>query len=266
MRKIRLVLLGVVLAVLGLCFYPILTVHAVDHPSTGLSRMEQSVLGQTVQISLFLMGGDYYERGLGTVVSYKGERLLVTHNHWTFLRNLDRVEFRNAKGQLLMELDQQEFKRLILYTQPGTLILKAPAKLKSFLVELGVVENAQAGDMVTVVYRKGSDRNQLGIFQAKIQAITPFEKDAAYKFAALNGEKLLHGDSGGGIWLDGQFVGNLWAVENNTRSKLFFWMTSQMGYAAQFPSSFSQLMEMSDSATQSNPGVGNGKHGEENVP
>jgi hypothetical protein len=174
MRKTYIILFGIMLTALGLCFYPILTAQAVDHLSTGRSRMEQLILGSTIQISLFPKDDDYYERGLGTVVGYKGERLVVTHNHWTFLRNLDRVEFRNAQGQLLMELDQQEFKRLILYTQPGTLILKAPAGLKSLTVELEAIEDAKGGDLDTVVYRVASDQSQLGVFQAKIKEIVSF--------------------------------------------------------------------------------------------
>ena len=266
MRKIQIVLLGVMLAVLGLCSYPILTALAVDRPSDSLSEEEQSILGSTVQISLFPKDGTYYEQGLGTVVSFKGERLLVTHNHWSSLRNLDRVEFRNAKGQLLMELDQQEFKRLILYTQPGTLILKAPAELKSQTVELKPMEGAREGDVVTVVYWVASDQSQLGVFQAKVHAIVSFEKDVAYELIASNGEKLAHGDSGGGVWLHGRYAGNLWAMENDTRGELLSWMYSQTGYAAQFPSSFFQIMEMGDSISQSDEGARVGKHSEREVP
>jgi len=266
MRKTHIIHFGILLTALGPFFYPILSAQAVNHPSTSLSRMEQLILGSTVQISLFPKDDDYYERGLGTVVSYKGERLVVTHNHWTLLRNLDRVEFSNAKGQLLMVLDKREFKHMILYTYPGTLILKAPAGFKSLTVELEAMADTKVGEMVAVVYRKPSDRRQLDIFQAKIQAIVSFEKDSAYQLVASNGENLNHGDSGGGIWLDGRFVGNLWAVENDPMRELLTGISAQTAYAATFPVGFSQFVDMGIGVSQSDAGMGRGKHGEKDVP
>ena len=64
-----------------------------------------------------------YELGLGTLVSHKGELILITHDHWGPLKNLGAVQFRNAAGDPLLELDGKTFKDLIRYRDGGTMIL-----------------------------------------------------------------------------------------------------------------------------------------------
>jgi len=64
-----------------------------------------------------------YELGLGTLVSHHGEIILITHDHWGALDNLGMVQFRNAAGDPLLELDGVAFKDMIRYQDGGTMIL-----------------------------------------------------------------------------------------------------------------------------------------------
>jgi hypothetical protein len=47
---------------------------------------------------------------------------------------------------------------------------------------------------------------------------------------------------------------------------MFPGMPDQTAYAAQFPAGYIQIIDMGDSISQSDEGVGRGKHGEEDVP
>jgi hypothetical protein len=120
---------------------------AVDLETRLISESEtQTVLEATIQIHLFpndsldalgvgqgrlslnealsIAEVEYrYEIGMGTLVNHHGEIMLVTHDHWGCLDNLGAVQFRNAVGDPLLELDGDTFKDQIRYQDGGTMIL-----------------------------------------------------------------------------------------------------------------------------------------------
>ncbi|MBN1147775.1 MAG: hypothetical protein JXA78_11010 [Anaerolineales bacterium] len=49
------------------------------------------------------------------------------------------------------------------------------------------------------------------MIEAEVKSAEIFEGRDAWLLATLNGDSLVQGDSGGGVWLEGKLVGNLWA-------------------------------------------------------
>ncbi|MEM7802020.1 MAG: hypothetical protein AAF633_22690, partial [Chloroflexota bacterium] len=101
------------------------------------AKMEALIVDTTVYMTMFTLNESEGEaeyvsavrnEGLGTVVSYADERLIVTHNHWAVLESgtPDIIRFFDAYGQPLLELSGNEFMSLVRYTDSGTMIFKAP--------------------------------------------------------------------------------------------------------------------------------------------
>ena len=91
----------------------------------------QEILSATIQIRLYPQGSNtvnggkpetqYYERGLGTLVSQVGGLFIYTHDHWGLIDNPGKVQFYNCMGELLLDkIDKKLDKilsRLILYQE-----------------------------------------------------------------------------------------------------------------------------------------------------
>lgn len=212
----------------------------------------EHVLSATVQISIFPHGGGeeasseelrkanpvqnpiieiVYERGLGTLVELSGEVMIITHNHWEFIDEVSKAQFRNAKGELLLEIDGATFQQLIRYHDAGTLLLAAPAKIHpSYLQSLAArslikaeqvtqttslaeVGSLTAGAQVLVPHQSQEDPNRISVTAAVVESVTTVDGLPSLKLRSLDGELIIKGDSGGGIWLDGQLAGNMWKSE-----------------------------------------------------
>jgi hypothetical protein len=168
-------------------------------------------------------------RGLGTLVNHKGEIILITHDHWSFLDTLEKVLFRNAAGDQLLVLDGETFKDLIRYRDGGTLILgKAPegdqpdyllalvwASRKKNVrrvipAELGIGKRVGIGETLIIARQGRNGTTSVELIKASVEAIEERFGQPAYKLRSANGEYIIHGDSGGGLWLGEYFVGNMW--------------------------------------------------------
>ena len=181
----------------------------------------QTIRQSTVQIALYEAAGDSGieagGRGLGTLVRRNGQTLIVTHDHWTHITaNLSAAEFRSADGRLLLTLSGEAFLSLIRYRDGGTLVLAAPDELASLPVaELDApapVEGANENDVVWVVRRA---RNNVGttveVIGATVQAVQTADGLQRLRLRGADGAVVLEGDSGGGIWQGGRFLGNVWS-------------------------------------------------------
>jgi hypothetical protein len=199
------------------------------------------VLSATIQLSIFPAAensasstnaiGTVYERGLATLVQNHNDIFLVSHDHWTDLEQAGRVEFRDAAGELLVELTGAEFNSLIRYQDEGTMLLTAPLQLHpqyqalmasrsgadqrrlAAALPLRHSEDVQVGQVVTIAYRSGEARNQVALLPATIIEIDEIDGKPSIRLHSLDGTPILPGDSGGGIWQDGQLVGNMWLSE-----------------------------------------------------
>lgn len=203
-------------------------------------RTAANILAATVQVSIFpVVGsgeidvipvGTVYEQGLATLVQVEAEVLLVSHDHWSNLENAGKVEFRDAGGKLLLTISGGELTGLIRFRDGGTLQLQAPPELypeyqrllaaragtaaQSLLpAQTGSLAPVAVGRQVTVAHRTGANREQVGLTAATIVEVFERQGKPVLKLKSTDGQVIQPGDSGGGIWLDGKLVGNMWLTE-----------------------------------------------------
>lgn len=220
---VKIIFISLVFVVVGYALWPMdeeQAVAASDGGGTAVTTMESQVLASTIQIEMFAeewveggLGHIRTSRGLGTVVQYGGQRFILTHNHWSIPQSeISQVEFRNSVGDGLLALDGVAFYGLVRYLDEGTLLLDAPAGLDGVAAaELGDGSTLQVGSPAWLATY--DDGNGLGI---KIETAWVKEVDgsAIPGRLILEGQEtaVISGDSGGGVWLDGKVVGNLWAI------------------------------------------------------
>jgi hypothetical protein len=152
---------------------------------------------------------------MASFVKYQGQVYLVTHNHFgSALQDMNIFELRDPDNHLIRTIYGSEFKSLIIYQDAGTMILHAPEGLENDLVPGSVNSSSklEQGDIVQVAYRQQPDRTEVTVEEAVIAEIDYSHPAPAYKLRRLSGEPLLPGDSGGGVWHDGNLVGNTWSI------------------------------------------------------
>ncbi|MEW5988642.1 MAG: hypothetical protein AB1791_18600 [Chloroflexota bacterium] len=183
----------------------------------GNAEAVQAVRDATVQIRMCIpVAVARFEcvDGLGTLVGRPGERLLVTHDHWgRYVTEAVLVEFLDADGALSLELDGDTFRRLVRFRDGGTMIVQAPTALQPQGVAALDNEAAGRGDVVLVVHQRPGDEDTVSVLEAVVLAVETMEGRPVYRLQTANGEAIVRGDSGGGVWHDGRLVGNLWARE-----------------------------------------------------
>jgi hypothetical protein len=208
--------------------------HAQENPLDAAT--EQRILRATVQITMVreeiqetVIGATSETKvlvsrtpvvtvadGIGTLVSFEGEVVLVTHNHWPQVVDYtkpDGVQFHNAQGEWLLEIDGVEFQHNILYRDGGTLVMRAPEALVSQLEPIATVgdnQNVVLGDVVHVVRHEPGSETQVGFLAAQVTAVNEDGQHSVMTLQSANGQSIEPGDSGGGIWSDGALVGNMW--------------------------------------------------------
>lgn len=192
----------------------------------------EQILESTVCISLFApltdeQGNPQYVRvdgqkaiqltvgeGLGTMARQGDELLIVTHDHWPLLTpDLRRVEFHNVDHELLLEMSGEQFLQLIRYRDGGTLIISAPEVLARRLtaVPLGSSGSARKSALVTIAHRRPDD-GRIGVAAMQVQKELNYKGQPVYRLTSLNGEVVIEGNSGGGVLLHGQLIGNMWGT------------------------------------------------------
>jgi hypothetical protein len=152
-------------------------------------------------------------QGLGTLVSHNGNHLIVTHDHWSMMDGeLELVQFHNAQQELLAEMDGEEFRSLIQYRDGGTTVLSEPVNMVDSVdaVNWNDVQTLEQGSVVQVIHRRRDGQGGIAAVEATVETILLESGVPALSLRSLNGHVIVPGDSGGGIWLDGQLIGNLW--------------------------------------------------------
>ncbi len=109
------------------------------------------------------------------------------------------------------------FLRLIRYRDEGTIILNAPAGLPFKQLAFLNQDELNPGTVVTVVrhQKDGNGRIIIATMPATVTAVEEREKRPIYVLRSLDGQAIVQGDSGGGVWWNGRLVGNTWATELN---------------------------------------------------
>ena len=151
--------------------------------------------------------------GLGTVVQVEDENIIITHNHWRPLSDVGLVQFSDANGTVLLSMTPFEFEKLILFQDAGTTILMAPENLGISPAVMGSTGQVTNGQTVSIARRQPGNIDKIEVVEARIVKTTNYENLEAWKLQALNGDVISPGDSGGGIWLNGQWVGNTWSIK-----------------------------------------------------
>jgi len=193
---------------------------------------KQQILDATVKITLFapmldkagnqkiievngkMQGQITVSEGLGTLVRAGGETLIITHDHWSILTvKLDKVQFHSASNELLLELDWSTFFSLYSYRDGGTLVFVAPDQLS---VQMSAVELAgenvslRKDDALLVAYWQPESSQHIGVEPVVVETTEQYKDLPTIKMESVNGKVVSHGNSGGGVFLNGQLVGNMW--------------------------------------------------------
>lgn len=150
--------------------------------------------------------------GLGTLLESDGHMLLVTHDHWP-QGVPTTVQFFDTTGTPLLEMGGELLYQHLLFRDSGTLILEAPAALTKLVPAATLtvdVAQLQVGDTVEVIQRTKGDRQKTVITAAQITSIDTQNRVPLLTLRSLDGSSVEPGDSGGGVWKNGRFVGNMW--------------------------------------------------------
>ncbi len=201
------------------------------YPQWQAAQAEQQILKATVQITMIVpqlaetessdleplpIPPDEYRpiarpetyvvsEGLGTVVLVNGRTFLITHDHWSQLTaDLGEVQFRDAAGVLLMDMDLYQFRQLILARNGGTMVLSLPDAWQHLAVSQNV--NAFTNDELLLAHRQGGQ-----VVVSPVRLVETGVKDGVAVWR-LQGEAVVSGDSGGGVWGNGRLLGVLWAT------------------------------------------------------
>lgn len=144
--------------------------------------------------------------GLGTVVISNGRYFLITHDHWSQLEaDLGKVQFRSAEGSLLLEMDLYRFKQLILSRNDGAMVLTAPAALQNLAISAEKSGTTDDGEILLAHRQNGQ------VFLSPVEL-----KEAGLKEGLdvwrLEGQTVVSGDSGGGVWQNGRMAATMWTT------------------------------------------------------
>lgn len=160
-------------------------------------------------------------KGLGTLVNSGEEIWLVTHDHWSLLDNtLGMVQIDDAKGERLVEIQLLHFKKLVRYRDGGTMFLEAPKEIETRgQVNLSWLpicspgkQESTPGDVVLLAYRQRDGERGISIMEATVENPDTRQGKPIIRLKSSNGESIVGGDSGGGVWLRGNLVGNMWTT------------------------------------------------------
>jgi hypothetical protein len=232
-----------IVMVLAICLTVISPTRTFGKQNTSMDRaLQAQILSTTVQIRLFAPDatakpvGNVYpyimSRGLGTLVRDGKDYRILTHNHWSTLKQVDFVKFYDANFGLLLEMSGTAFKNLILQQDAGALVLQAPPELVEKLnassaafrePSLDDGLKLSAGDQVLVVHQKPGQEDKVEVIPAVIDRRVTFQGLPAFQLHASDGSALIPGDSGGGLWFNGNLVGDLWAREEVNQNDWSQW-------------------------------------------
>lgn len=192
-------------------------------------EVKEAILANALQIVVFSADGATFEQGIGSMFHYAGETLILTHNHWTKITDFAKVVIRSAQNVLLLEISGREFFTSVYYRDQGSIIIKAPAGLSlQSNADVASLPDLQVKDELVLVHQSKLEPGKLDVMLVQIQTPISDQGVSTYKINVQNGKKINPGDSGGGLWYNGQLVGNTWAYYHEADA-------TQIGIVAQLP-------------------------------
>ena len=236
--RIRKMLMGLVGLMLIVAAWPA-TNSLAENKTTNDAALTAHILSTTLQIKVYApkpgaqttSGPRPYllAQGLGTLANWQGEPVIVTHNHWgALLAEAEFVHILDAQGEIVLELGGEDFRALIRYQDAGTLILTDPQCLRgacsTTLAEIGDSQSIPPGETILIVHQALDGSVRVELMSAQVIALAQYKGLTVFKVRSLDGQAIQSGDSGGGMWHNGQLIGNLWGR--------FTEATGEAGYAA----------------------------------
>ena len=165
----------------------------------------------------------FQSEGLGTVVGQGSDQVIVTHNHWEALdgKFLEKVTIRSANNSYLIELTGIAFFQLLVYRDSGTMILNVPKAMTVDSIPLKYNNPiVKINDVVFLMHNDVDTNGEIVFIPAKISTIENNNNVPTLSFESLGGESIDLGDSGGGIWANGQLIGNMWRTTQSEKVNL----------------------------------------------
>jgi hypothetical protein len=157
--------------------------------------------------------GEVVTDGLGTLVVQGGERLLVTHDHWSrFDETLGTVTFRASDGAFLAEMELRDFRTYLLYRDGGTMVLAVPDVLATAVSGSAEIlpANALAIEDGVLLAQRAGDRVMLT--EASVIAQSEKQGVPVVRLQSQDGQVVVSGDSGGGVWVNGRLAATMWTT------------------------------------------------------
>ena len=179
---------------------------------------QQTLLDASTQIIMqrTLVDGTVTQgQGIATLVTVDGRQQLVTHNHWgDFLGGDASVTFFDAAGNVIVETDAKIVRSLTQFADAGTLILTPLPELARKLTAvsghaLGALND---GEMLWGVHQVSAETRGLRLMQHTITSQALISGSPAMQLRNVDGLPTIHGDSGGGLFFEGRFIGNMWST------------------------------------------------------
>ena len=150
--------------------------------------------------------------GLGAVVQIDNQLFIVTHDHWgSLLGTAVTVEYQDANGNLLTQISGDVFRSHIAYADHGTMVLQIPDTVTSTFppsVSTTIIPLTIGNEVYVTRHQVGQENVEVVL--ARVTSLTQQYGTPTYQLETLDGSSFVHGDSGGGVWANGQFAGNLW--------------------------------------------------------
>ncbi len=182
-------------------------------PLKGQAPALSGAAGQTAALATTT------SNGLGTLIAFEGKTYLLTHDHWSGLasgQQPDEVIFSDVDGRMLLSVSAAQFQPAVVYHDPGVMVIEAPREFAGRGVTwrpMGVQPDA-----AVVIARRHRDNPLKVEFQpAQIVGLAAPQGTSQFILKMRPAETIEPGDSGGGVWLGGEIIGNVWMTVRHSQ-------------------------------------------------
>ena len=146
--------------------------------------------------------------GLGTLVNRNGQVVIVTHDHWTLMEQMTKATVADVAGEVLLTVTAVQFQQMIQYRDGGTMILALENRLPGTAPTTTSTIH-ESDDVLLLAYRQ-PDTMQVDVVPMMIDEMKLYHGQQSFYLYSLHNEAVVGGNSGGGLFIDGELVGNMW--------------------------------------------------------
>lgn len=190
---------------------------------TAISAEQQTLLNASTQIIMqrTLEDGTVLQaQGIATLITSNGHQKLVTHNHWgDYFDSNATATFYDAAGTLIFATSAKNLHSLRQFADDGMLIVTPFPELSAHLTAVPIHETADVslGAALWVVHQISADVRGLQLTPVVVNEYAYFADYSVVTLQSTDGTAIIPGDSGGGLFANGQLLGNMWKtlVANN---------------------------------------------------